>query len=1614
MSARPKQYLPFYALLTIILSLIVIRLFSLSILGPTSISGYFSALNTQNPAYDLNRDGLVTGADYTLLLRRIEPEPSVKGLATAQANDETIANLNLPSVQNFGSDDFNGAATLSYPLELPPGPAGITPTLSLTYSSASVDDLYLGTFTNLRSSPDHPYQNQSGLVGLGWNLGGIQYIARDTNGTYRLLEDDKFILSFAGGGASLAKESDDGSYSVWRTVPNLKIKVERWAKCKQTGNSQANICRHHWLVTAGDGTKYYFGSQNITPAWQRPLDPDTNEDLKNKESEWYPLYDNDSNPIGSRAWQVWGWDAVGYHALETRWYLSKTESIFDKDTIPVEINYTYSLNIEPARRGGDSYTPAVYPSAISWGKHELTFPREPRLDYKIHEGDNSDPPRPTRFKDRLKKIIIKTNSKIRGVYKLEYQYGWDKSKHADNGNGIPDNDGEVKSGQVIHSLLTKITRFSDDPDTNPAAKRLPGYTFSYGPNCDNFTGGCPLTSFVTTGTSAVAKTPYDFFLVTADNGLGGKTTYEYFKDTNNSHTVNIKYCDRDKITLDNKICKTDNELNTQRHRLSAKITEDGMGNSVRTVFNYGGAGATLGLGSVSSYKESDEATTTFNNFANFEFLGYPEVEVTTYEKGSSSQAAAKSKSFFYQALETGNCFKPSPLKGIAYKTINYTAGNTNRSTETTSTYTVRFGPMFGPWQGAYDWDINTKCGDYDPQSTVSLVIPRDTVNKEIVAGTPKLCTRIQTDHRKLDLSDDIYAQLHIATNYGKVSCSDPNQDDNSDTKKITYTDYTAADTLRWILPLPNQTWISDSSGGTKFNHSQTTYNSLGQPTRISQMQNGSAYASASLTYDSAYPWLLTKSTDPLGRNTSTTYDNIFHLYPIKITNHLGQSAVTTYDFNTTDSAHPNKGGVLGLPVAVSDVNGAQTTYVYDVFGRLVETYLPGKKPGGTAKPNSFSKYYYFNDSDISPCNEANHCLTDLGRQAGGKGPKILVTQGTRFDDSGVSGKVSAAHTYYNGLGQTVQARQLWYENQWSNAGIPVENEYRDLLTSQTYTALGQIEYQSLTYTAAPYTPGAKSSYDNRNIVSTGGIPKIKYTYDGLGRITMTNYPDASFDKTEYDIDGNPLVVKYSNKNCYDPDPATPCTTKTATADAFGQTLTTLETSGSKNLTTGFQYHPVLGQVIQTKDPLGNVVNRVEYDVLGRKTKLWDVDMSPAMTGDANSWRYEYDKANNLTKQTNPKGEVTSFSYDGLNRLLTKSLGGTLLLQNIYDTCTSGKGKVCATRSYNPDTAKMILNDQLQYDKRGRVTKDTLTLSNLPNSALNNQKFITLYSYDQGGRIKSQVRFGNTAIGLPAEPLTYTYDRPYPVSLVGNSTYVTQAKYNQNGQLIKFTSGNGVANTFSYDPNNQRLNTLKIQGPNLSDADELLLSYTYDWVGNIKKITDDNPLVPVSSPFHLTQNFTYDGLSRLTAVSGAYSAGFSYDDLGNIKTKTEGPQSVALSYGNFGSSFYHRPQTGTVLGRSVNYAYDALGNLTSDTQKTYTYDKDNRLAKSAPTVSVDTGLKETKFLYSSSGARIAKLVTGGESTYYINPDIEINIPVPGTINWTQNYYFSGKLVAVRKK
>ncbi len=183
------------------------------------------------------------------------------------------------------------------------------------------------------------------------------------------------------------------------------------------------------------------------------------------------------------------------------------------------------------------------------------------------------------------------------------------------------------------------------------------------------------------------------------------------------------------------------------------------------------------------------------------------------------------------------------------------------------------------------------------------------------------------------------------------------------------------------------------------------------------------------------------------------------------------------------------------------------------------------------------------------------------------------------------------------------------------------------------------------------------------------------------------------------------------------------------------------------------------------------------------------------------------------------------------------------------------------------------------------------------------------------------------LGLQEDLQAYN-GRGAPYSLSGSvaGTLVSSALYNQLGSMKEVNLGNGLRTLFNYhgidavddaDPENYwgrlyRIKTLPQAGGTALQHQK----YWWDDNGNLVSRKDE-----VASE---TERFSYDNLDRLVGVSGPYTESFTYDVLGNIKTKN----GAGYTYSNL------QPHAVRSVG-SYNQDYDANGNMTARANATGT-------------------------------------------------------------------------------
>jgi RHS repeat-associated protein len=509
-------------------------------------------------------------------------------------------------------------------------------------------------------------------------------------------------------------------------------------------------------------------------------------------------------------------------------------------------------------------------------------------------------------------------------------------------------------------------------------------------------------------------------------------------------------------------------------------------------------------------------------------------------------------------------------------------------------------------------------------------------------------------------------------------------------------------------------------------------------------------------------------------------------------------------------------------------------------------------------------------------------------------------------------------------------------------------------TSYTYDALNRLEsstYPAIGGTSATETYAYNDTHDILTITDPDGNV-VKQNYDGLGRLTsVQRYNGSSLYSTQsYTYNWDNLVA--SNTTAAG-------STYSYTYDQSGRLVKTTNPGGSTMTTS---YDDV--NDIKTVTNENGHETKYTYNWVGLLTGVKEY----YKTGAYNTTSYQYDLTGNLVKETDPNGKVTSYQYNGLN-LLTKTTypDGTyeskrydnvtslLSLTNPNDTTISYAHDALnrlttitypgsATVSYTYDNAGNMLTktdsgstDYYAYDAMNRVTNETDHISG--------SNYQVLYTYDKASNILS-VKYPDSSTD------TFTYDALNRVSSMDGA--VVNFTYTADNKLNTITYGNGVQTTYGYNNRDMPTSIVAKSG----STKEMDLNYTYDGVGNVLSINNEN--------------YTYDWLNQVSTAAGPWgSISYNYDGAGNIVSITQ--NSVETTYGY---ATYNRL---TSVGSST-LTYDANGNLielvNGSSTWQYSYDYENRLTgvtKNSVTVQTNT--------YDSDGRRV-KTVQGGQTTVFI--------------------------------
>jgi RHS repeat-associated protein len=491
-------------------------------------------------------------------------------------------------------------------------------------------------------------------------------------------------------------------------------------------------------------------------------------------------------------------------------------------------------------------------------------------------------------------------------------------------------------------------------------------------------------------------------------------------------------------------------------------------------------------------------------------------------------------------------------------------------------------------------------------------------------------------------------------------------------------------------------------------------------------------------------------------------------------------------------------------------------------------------------------------------------------------------------------------------------------------------------------------------------------------------------FDALGRVTKVTLPDNS--NTGYTYATNSVTAT---------DPA--LKPRKTTVDAAGRIIVVTEpdvTNGNAlTVTTNYSYTVL--------DALASVTTADQsrayaYDALGRLLSTTTPEGGTICFGSVTGTTCNadgYDNFDNLTKRTDARGVLTSYSYDGLNRLsqVSYNVGVTgvpatatvSLTYGLDSSCVSAHGAGCIGQA-------ITMTDGVGSEN---YTYNSLEQETQLQKVIGTTTYTTGYSYNLAGEL-TQITYPSgriiqqsvNAIGQLCEVATST-------TSCGTATtpYATGFAYSPAGQATGFKYGNGVFASLGFSGDRLQLTCLDYSTTNRNNScthdstTKFGLNYSYGTAGSnngqIAGITD-------SVDNGRSAAYTYDALSRLTRAVTTGSTGYpawglseTYDRYGNRSA-----QSIYSGCTGVGC-----PTNSVAVSLSTNrisssgYAYDANGNMANDGLNTLAYDGENHLTAAT------NGSSSGVYYYDGTGLRVKK-------TFIVN-----------STNTTTVYVFSGSKV-----
>ncbi|MFD4586914.1 polymorphic toxin-type HINT domain-containing protein [Streptomyces sp. NPDC058434] len=739
----------------------------------------------------------------------------------------------------------------------------------------------------------------------------------------------------------------------------------------------------------------------------------------------------------------------------------------------------------------------------------------------------------------------------------------------------------------------------------------------------------------------------------------------------------------------------------------------------------------------------------------------------------------------------------------------------------------------------------------------------------------------------------------------------------------------------------------------------TTYDVLGRPLEVKD-------TSDTLTAKSTYT---PTATGPL---TSTTAEN-------------AKSHITTtlVDFAT------------GAPTKVTDPNNKVTQSEYDSLGRVTKVWLPNRSKSLGKTPNYVYAYSVTASApswvstgtlkgDASGYNTTYEIYDSLLRPRQTQSP------------SPIGGRL-ISETLYDGRGLAVSAlSDIWDQASAPSGGlVATDGGQAPMQADTTYDGAARaVKAETKTKNVLLWSIDTTYTGDTVATSAPAGGQAIAVTSNALGQVTQRReYGSTEPTGSNYTTTDYTYTPAGQQKTVEGPDKAT----WSYTYDLFGRQVTAKDPDTGTSTT---EYND-LDQAVGSSDsrPGNKLIS--EYDILGRKTGLWNGTKTDATKLAA--WTFDVlqkGRQDTAVRYENGLGQTNSKAYT--QKVTT------------YDPL------------YRPTASQLIL-----------PTGDPLIAAGVPQTL----SFSTAYNFD--GLV---TQTGSPAVaGLPSEVVSNTYNATgQQLTAQGTSQYLQAALYSETGDVRQLTLGRNSTDakaylSFDYEQGTRRL-TRSYVTDTVHGYMPQELKYTQDKAGNVTSIFDATTQGGTTKADY--QCFTYDTHRRLSHawtpktascdtsgrttanLDGAapYWTSYTYTSSGQRDLETQhttaGDKTTDYTYGTANNQPH--PVVSTTGARAGTYGYDEAGNTTSrpgtQAQQTLTWNTEGKLVGTSEPAAGGKPATGTSYLYDAAGELLIRRNTtaDGDAVLYLGAT-EVRLTTKGTtktLTGTRYYTAAGQTIALR--